>query len=77
MRQGQFELSVLVGGVPLPEMTTGAGEVYVETKFNTASSYKVEVEEVRRSCARAGRSVCFVSHAPQRAFPCVRVRVRR
>jgi hypothetical protein len=55
MRQGKFELSVLVGGVPLPELTTGAGEVYVETKFNTHVSYKVEVEEVRCSCGACAR----------------------
>lgn len=33
MRQGKFELQVLVGGVPLPELTTADGKtVYVETK---------------------------------------------
>jgi hypothetical protein len=47
MRQGQFELQVLVGGAPLPELVTGSGVVYVESAFNTAASYKVTVQEVR------------------------------
>ena len=54
VRAGQFELAVLVGGTPLQELVTSSGETYVETKFNTPSSYKVAVTEVRRG-ARGAR----------------------
>lgn len=56
VRSGKFEMNVLVGGVPLPELgPTAAGEVYVETRFHTPSSYSVVVQEVRaRLRARAG-----------------------
>ena len=56
VRVGQFELAVLVGGKPLAELTTGAGETYVETQFNTPVSYKVTVKEVRLAAPRAVRA---------------------
>jgi hypothetical protein len=55
MRQGQFELQVLVGGAPLPEMVTGSGVAYVESSFKTAVSYTVQVEEVRAVWTAAQR----------------------
>lgn len=46
VKSGKFELTVLVGGVPLAELTTESGSAtYVETRFDTAVTYKVTSQE--------------------------------
>jgi hypothetical protein len=49
MRVGQFELAVLVGGAPLPELVSGAGDVFVETKFNVAGVSRHVVSKEARA----------------------------
>lgn len=45
VKQGPYELQVLVGGQPLEEHPFPAtGDVYVESKFNTPVSYKGKPE---------------------------------
>ena len=45
VKSGKFSLEVLVGGVPLTELTTEAGVTYVETRYDTPSTYKVTKKE--------------------------------
>ena len=45
VKSGKFSLEVLVGGVPLAELVTESGVTYVETRFDTPSTYKVTSKE--------------------------------